>query len=316
MNKLLILSAQAQQYAALVRAAGLQNLQVSTVIDDHVDLKTAARQWVECNIILGDPPWVVDALSSARHLHWVQSTWAGIDSLCQHRLQQDYILTGAHGAFGPQISEYVMTYLIALERQVFTMRANQQQQKWQPLFYRPLCELCLGIIGLGSIGQHLACVAGRAGMRVIGLNRSGRACADVEKVYTAHTLAEFLAAPDYVVVTLPATEHTRHLINADVFSRMKSSAVLINVGRGSVVNEPDLITALQEGRIGGAVLDVFESEPLSADSPLWAMPNVYITPHNAGISFPQDIVATFVENYHRFSRGEPLLHQVDFARGY
>ncbi len=312
MNKLLILAASAEKYTALIKAAGLQQLEICST-DDIV---TAESLINGCNIILGDPLLVSEVLASARQLEWVQSSWAGVDHFCTPGLRRDYVLTGAKDIFGPQISEYVMTYLFALERQLFTMRTNQLEKYWQPLAYRPSQEITLGIIGLGSIGRHLAGTARHFGMRVTGLNRSGAPCNDVEKVYTVDDLAGFLKAPDYVVLTLPDTPQTRHFINADVLKMMKPSAVLMNVGRGNLINEADLVAALSEGVIGGAVLDVFANEPLDRDSPLWQLPNVFVTPHNAATTFPEDIVDIFVTNYGRFLRQESLQHIVDFDSGY
>ena len=154
------------------------------------------------------------------------------------------------------------------------------------------------------------------GVRTTGFSRSGKACDDVEKVYTAENIAGFFAGLDYVVLTLPDTPETRNFINADRLRMMKSSAVLMNVGRGSTINENDLVCALQEGIIGGAVLDVFAEEPLAQDNPLWDLPNVFVTPHLSAISFPEDIVGIFTENYSRFLKHEPLLNVVDFKSGY
>ncbi|HEY5775430.1 MAG TPA: D-2-hydroxyacid dehydrogenase, partial [Xanthomonadales bacterium] len=264
MNKLLVLAADAAKYTALIEAAGLQQLEIRSAGDDG-----SARSLVAgCNIVLGDPALVTRVLPYADRLEWVQSSWAGVDLLCRAGLRQDYVLTNAKGMFGPLISEYVMTYVFALERQLFRMRSNQLEQRWQPLSYRPAKDIRLGIVGLGSIGRHLALTARHFGMRVTGLNRSGRPCDEVEKVYTADDMGGFLAGLDYVVLTLPATPQTLHLINADTLKLMKPSAVLFNVGRGNSVNEADLAAALRGGVIGGAVLDVFESEPLSRESPL------------------------------------------------
>jgi len=246
----------------------------------------------------------------------VQSTWAGVDQLCQPDMRRDYLLTGAKEIFGPTISEYVITYLFALERRLFNMRDNQLERKWRPLTYRPARIIKLGIIGLGSIGRKLASTARHFGIQVVGLNRSGRSCDEVEKVYGADNLAGFLGSLDYVVLTLPATAQTRNFINADVLKLMKPTAVLINVGRGNSINEADLVCALSDGVIGGAVLDVFENEPLDRESPLWQLSNVYITPHTAAVSFPEDITGIFIENYQRFLRKEPLQHVVDFELGY
>jgi phosphoglycerate dehydrogenase-like enzyme len=311
-NRLLILSVDAEKYSALIKKADLQHVEIRTASD----IASAKVLIAGCNIVLGDPPLINEVLASADSLEWVQSGWAGVEQLCRQGLRRDYVLTNAKGIFGPLISEYVMTYLFAFERRVFSMRSNQLKRHWQPLTYRPAKEITLGIIGLGSIGGELARTGRHFGIRVTGLNRSGRPFDAVEKVYTADDLTDFLKEPDYVVLTLPATPQTSHLINADVLKMMKPSTVLINVGRGNSINEADLVCALREGIIGGAVLDVFEKEPLAQDSPLWKLDNVYITPHTSATTFPGEISAIFIENYHRFVGRESLLHVVDFELGY
>ena len=312
MNKLLILSADADKYSALIKAADLQQLEINSA----ADIYSAKGLIAGCNIVLGDPPLISEVLTFADRLEWVQSGWAGVDQLCRPGLRRDYVLTNAKGIFGSLISEYVMTYLFAFERRVFSMRSNQMKRHWKPLSYRRAKDITLGIIGLGSIGRELALTARHFGIRVIGLNRSGKPCEAVEEVYTVNELKAFLKEPDYVVLTLPATRQTNNFINFEALRMMKSSAVLINVGRGNSLNEADLVSALSEGVISGAVLDVFEDEPLVPESPLWQMPNVYITPHMAATSFPEDIAEIFIENYRRFRRKNTLLHLVDFELGY
>lgn len=267
-------------------------------------------------MVLGDPPMVREILASTKRLEWVQSTWAGVDSLCRPGLRRDYVLTGAKGVFGKLISEYVMAYLFAFERRIFDMRDNQSLKRWKPMGYRPAHEITLGIAGLGSIGRELARAARHFGIRVTAISRSGKPYDDVNKVYTLDGFAEFMAEPDYLVLTLPDTPETRGFIDARALELMKTSSVLINVGRGGIVNEADLVNALNNGGIAGAVLDVFENEPLDTASSLWQLANVYITPHTAAISVPRDIVAIFVENYHRFIESRPLLHCIDFELGY
>ena len=312
MNKLLILSVDAEKYYTLIKEADLQQLEISAASD----IISARELIAGCNIILGDPPLVGEALALADSLEWVQSGWAGVEQLCRRGMRRDYVLTNAKGIFGPQISEYVMTYLFAFERGVFSMRNNQMARTWQPLAYRPAKEITLGIIGLGSIGRALALTARQFGIRVTGLSRSGRPIKEVERVYTVDQLAEFLKEPDYVVLALPDTPQTNQLIHADVLKMLKPTAVLINVGRGNSINEADLVYALRKNIIGGAVLDVFEKEPLDKDSPLWKLANVVITPHTSAISFPGDVSTIFIENYHRFTRREPLKYVVDFELGY
>ncbi len=312
MNRLLILSADAPKYLALIEAADLPQLK----IDIACDAASAAQMIADCNIILGNPYMVDGLLETAGQLEWVQSIWAGVNSLCVEDLRRDYVLTGVKDVFGPQMSEYVITYLLAHERQVFRIRDNQLKQHWQSVRYRHSRDITVGIVGLGSIGRHMARMIRQFGIRVTGLSRRGRPCDDVERVYTTDNIADFLAEPDYVVLILPDTPGTRNFINADTLRMMRPSAVLMNVGRGSTINEADLIHALQEGIIGGAVLDVFETEPLAQDSPLWTLPNVFVTPHYSALSFPEDIVEIFTGNYHRFLQDEPLLHIVDFELGY
>ena len=312
MNRLLILAEDANNYLSMINAAGLSGLGVVAA----TDLQKAAEQVASSNIILGEPSLIEQVLPSASQLQWVQSSWAGVDRLCQPHLRTDYALTGVKDIFGGLITEYVMGYIFALERNMFNMRDDQSYKHWQPRPYRQAKDIQLGIIGLGSIGQHLAKSAADWGRQGTGLNRAGTPCEGVERVYTKENQAEFFAKADYLVLTLPDTPKTRHFINANVLAMMKSSAVLINVGRGSLINEDDLVAALQEKKIGAAVLDVFETEPLPQTSQLWEIPNVSVTPHVAAASFPQDVINIFVQNYARFTSGEPLLHLIDFERGY
>lgn len=312
MKKLLILSSEADQYERLIVAAGLPDLHIQA----SSSVASAVGMAGDCEIILGEPQLVSQVLASANQLRWVQSCWAGVDALCQPGLRRDYLLTGVGGQFGRLISEYITGYLFALERGFFEMRANQLERNWQPLAHRRPRDLTVGIIGLGSIGQHLAKMVSAFGFRISGMNTSGKPCPHVDQVYTQSHSDEFFADADYVVVTLPATPQTRHFINAKVLQSMQSSAVLMNVGRGSVVDENALIQALQQSEIRAAVLDVFETEPLPAQSPLWSMPNVYVTPHVSAMSFPEDIVAVFKQNYRRYLNNESLPHVVDFERGY
>lgn len=312
MNRLLVLSADADKYSSVIKAARLQQLEIICA----KKINPARELISDCNIVLGDPPMISEVLNLASRLEWVQSAWAGVEQLCRPGLRRDYVLTNAKGMFGALISEYVMTYLFAFERRVFSMRSNQHERRWQPLPYRRAKDISLGIIGLGSIGRELALTARHFGIRVTGLNRSGKPCEGVKEVYTVDRLGDFLKEPDYVVLTLPATRETNCLINSDALSMMKPTAVLMNVGRGNSIDESDLVVALTRGEIAGAVLDVFENEPLVTESPLWQLPNVFITPHMAATSFPEDIADIFIENYDRFQRKEPLQHVVDFELGY
>ena len=311
-NRLLILTRSAAVYADLIKDLRLPDLEITA-------FKTAGEALAHvdrCTIILGEPSRIARVVESATLLKWVQSTFAGVEELLRPGARSDYILTGVKGVFGPFMSEYVMGYLLALERNFFTAYRNQQDRTWRRLPYKSLRGRLIGICGLGSIGRHLARTAEHFGLRVWGYKRTAETVPEAERVFTGPEFDEFLSQPDYIVNTLPSTPATIHLFDETAFRIMKATAVLINIGRGDAVVEEALIRALQQDMIGGAVLDVFEQEPLPEESPLWTLPNVIITPHNSGFSFPADIVGLFAENYGRFSKGRPLFYRVDFKRGY
>ncbi len=275
-------------------------------------LGSAAR----ANIILGEPGRIAMLLNRANRLQWVQSTFAGVDHLCQPGQRRDYLLTGVKEVFGPAMSEYVFGYILAWERHFFTMRQQQLDRHWSPMPARGLHDQVLGICGTGSIGRHVAETGSHFRMRVIGYRRNPEAALGVERIYTGDELGVFLSQVDYLVLALPDTPGTRHLIDRAALIQMKETAVVINVGRGSAVVESDLAQALQQGYIRGAVLDVFEQEPLPTASPLWGIDNCLVTPHHAAVSFPAEIVRLFQANYRRFVAGEELRYVVDFERGY
>ncbi|MGW8186881.1 MAG: D-2-hydroxyacid dehydrogenase [Desulfobacterales bacterium] len=311
-NRLLILSRNAAVYAGLIKDLRLPDLEIAAC----GSAGEAAAQLDRCTIIMGEPSRIARVVEGARGLKWVQSTFAGVEELLRPGARSDYILTGVKGVFGPFMSEYVVGYLLALERHFFTAYRNQQDRRWRRLPYQSLRGRLIGICGLGSIGRHLARTADHFGLRVWGYKRTAETVPEAERVFTAPEFDEFLSQPDYIVNTLPSTPATVRLFGDAAFRAMKTTAVLINIGRGDAVVEEALIRALQHGLIGGAVLDVFEKEPLPEKSPLWTLPNVVITPHNSGFSFPGDIVALFAENYRRYSKGDSLLYRVDFERGY
>jgi len=311
-NRLLVISKDSKIYAEMITELDFYDLDF--IACDNVE---DAKKYVEdCNIILGEPARVAPILDAAKRLQWVQSTWAGADVLLSPNKRTDYVLTGVKGVFGSQISEYVFAYILALERNVFEVYENQKNRVWKNIAYEGLDERLIGVCGLGSIGRHVAKMAGNFGMKVWGYKHTYEEVAEVDRVFSETDFQEFLANPDYIVITLPNTPKTFHLFDYDAFLTMKNSAVLINVGRGSVVDENSLIRALEEKLIGRAVLDVFKKEPLPEESPLWSLPNLIITPHNSATSFPKDIIKIFTENYRRFVEKRPFQHVIEFSRGY
>lgn len=312
MNHLLVLSPDAPRYVELLRARDLPELRV----EGATSVREARSRLAPCNILLGTPALVAQVIDGVPRLQWVQSTFAGVDALMGPDLRRDYRLTGLKEIFGPLMSEYVFGWILGLERHLFRLRDQQERRQWQPLPYRRLRGLTLGIAGLGSIGRSIAATGAHFGLRVVGWKRTAEPCAGVDRVYAQEELPEFVAGVDFLVITLPSTAATRGVFDARALSRLRADAVLINVGRGDVVVQADLVEALRAGRLAAAVLDVFEDEPLPADSPLWTLPNSYVTPHTAADSFPEDIADIFCMNYRRFRQGRELRYVVDFERGY
>jgi len=312
MNKALILTHDSKELANLLEMRRLADLEFFP----SNSAKEAIRLVDDCNIILGQPSLIAKVLSAAKSLKWVQSTFAGVDALCLPGLRTDYTLTSVKNIFGPLMSEYVFAYILSLERHLFEVRKNQLESNWKNTPYRSLQGLTLGVCGLGSIGRHIARTAIHFGMRVLGYKRTQGDVPVVEKTFVGNDLGVFVAELDYLVMVLPDTPQTKHLITYDVFAKMKPSCVFINVGRGNAVDDPGLIRAIVERLIRAAVLDVFDEEPLPVESPFWTMENVFVTPHIAAFSFPEDIVSIFCDNYERFRQNEPLHPIVDFNRGY
>jgi phosphoglycerate dehydrogenase-like enzyme len=214
------------------------------------------------------------------------------------------------------MSEYVVAYMLAHERKLFEKRAAQAERRWDPAAPGTLRGKRIGLLGVGSIGAEIARTAKHFGMQVRGYTRASEDCRDVDDYFHGDDRLAFVRNLDYLVGVMPATAATRHVVDDVLLRALPPRAVFINPGRGGIVDEAALVRALEDGRLAGAVLDVFEREPLPDDHPFWPMPNVVITAHTAALSVPADIAPVFVENYRRWIRGEPLRFQVDFERGY
>lgn len=312
MNHLLIFDNDAPTYCTELEQQGLADLDIYSTTELNAALKYAPQ----AEIIFGQPALVAKILTQAERLRWVQSTFAGIEPLCKPELRKDYELTGVKDIFGTLMREYVFGYILARERSLLKTHQNQQDRIWQRIKYRSLADITIGIVGLGSIGKSIARAASHFDMRVIGMKRTADQIDGVERLYLPEQTDVFLPQLDYLVLVLPDTAESRNFISRNELQMMKDSAVLINVGRGVTVNQEDLIEALGNKQIGGAILDVFETEPLAADNPLWEMDNVVVTPHNSAYSFPAQVAKIFTDNYHRFVEGQPLNYLVDFDRGY
>lgn len=261
-------------------------------------------------------------LTPESKLKWFQSWSAGIDYLpLQEMNSRDLYLTSANGVHAYPISETIFGLMLALTRKIHTYVKNQQKKTWHHAHMGlEMHEKTIGIIGVGTIGNETAKIAKAFGMRVLGVRHSGKPADYVDEMFTPDQLGQLLPICDYVVVTLPLTKETYQLFGADQFKQMKSSAFFINIGRGEIVVEADLIQALMEGTIAGAGLDVFETEPLSPDSTFWEMENVIVTPHTSGATehYNQRVIENIlIPNLKAYLSGQvPPINLVNFSKGY
>lgn len=303
MPKLLLLARDADDYKRRIEAAQLPDLEIVADLN-------------ECDIVLGEPKLIGDALASLPRLKWAQSIYAGVEPLVDPARRRDYILTNARGVFGELMSEYVFGYLLFLEKRILERMKAQQANKWERTESGVLRNKTLGLLGVGSIGAHLAQTAKHFEMKVRGFTRESENSIDVDQYFHGAHLLKFVRGLDYLVCVLPRTQETNQIVDQSVLEALPSHAIFINVGRGNAVDEIALVKALAEGKLAAAVLDVFETEPLPSEHPFWTTPNLYMTFHTSAISYPDDLTKLFVENYHLYRQGKPLKYQVDFRRGY
>lgn len=255
-------------------------------------------------------------------LRWLQSWSAGINSMPLEKMQEKGILlTSANGVHAFPISETIFALMLGLTRKINTYVKNQQSKTWHHAGIKlEIHNKTIAILGVGAIGKETAKIAKAFGMKVLGIRASGKPEEYVDKMYTTEQLNDILPQADYVVVTLPLTKETHHLIGPEQFQRMKPTAIFINIGRGEIAIEEELIHALQQGLIAGAGLDVFTTEPLPPESPLWEMENVIITPHTSGSTEHYNkrvIEDIFIPNLQKYIKGETLpINLVDYDKGY
>ncbi len=311
-NNLLILSTDAEKYRNIFRDHNLPDIHITAAVDSASTTDLCSQ----CNIIFGDPDLIKPLLNYATKLSWVQSSWAGVEPLLGTTCRKDYLLTGIKGVFGPIISEYVLCQILVHEKKVIERYESQKIQCWNNMKPGTLKGKSVGLMGVGSIGAEIAKTVKYFGMITRGYTRRDSGCKYIDSYFHEDQIDEFVTDLDYLVCVLPNTPSTKNLVNWPVFKAMKKSAVLISVGRGSTIDESSLEKALRESEIAGAVLDVFKKEPLPAEHFLWKAPNITITSHTAGPTFPEDVAPVFIENYLRFVQEEPLYHIIDFEKQY
>jgi phosphoglycerate dehydrogenase-like enzyme len=192
----------------------------------------------------------------------------------------------------------------------------QQSREWKRDESGTLRGKTIGLLGVGSIGEHLAETAKYFGMTVKGFTRESETSTQVDAYYHGDDLLRFAEGLDYLVSVLPRIKETNQLVDEAFLNALPDQAVFVNIGRGNSVDEAALVNALNEGRLAAAVLDVFEQEPVPSDHPFWNTPNLYMTYHTSAISYPEDIIELFIENYRLYIEGKPLKYVVDFEKGY
>jgi phosphoglycerate dehydrogenase-like enzyme len=295
--------------------------------DMHIgaDAEFIAREAPLADVVLNagfdgslfDAAWPV-----AKRARWVHSLSAGVEGL----LRPDFVdstvpLTNAAGVFSEALGEYAIAAVLHFAKNIPLIQRNQQAHRWEWLTVDLVRGATLGVIGYGGIGRESARLAAALGMRVVALRRRpdlSKSDGIAERIYAPPQLHQLLAASDYVVMAMPATSGTRHMIGRAELAAMKPTAVLINLGRGSSIDEPALVEALRANRIRGAALDVCQTEPLPAGDPLYTLDNVLLSAHSADrtADFLERATRMFIENYGRFLRRAPLLNVVDKEAGY
>ena len=254
-------------------------------------------------------------------VRWVHSRSAGLDkSLFPELVQSPVPLTNGTGVFSQSLGEFALAAILYFAKDLRRMLRNQEAQRWEQFDVEEIARRTVGIVGYGDIGRAIASRTHAMGMRVFALKRHAPPSPDplIDAFYRPDQLHAMLSECDYVAVAAPLTPETHHMINDAAFAAMKRSAVIINVGRGPVIDQAALVRALVADRIKGAGLDVFEQEPIPKGDPIYAFENVLVSPHCADhtTTWLDDAMRFFLEQYQRFSKGEPLANIVDKHLGY
>ncbi|MFE5566667.1 D-2-hydroxyacid dehydrogenase [Amycolatopsis japonica] len=263
---------------------------------------------------------VPGAWHAADRLRWLHIASAGVDPVLFPGLQEsDVVLTNSRGVFDGAIAEYVLGVVLAFAKDFARSWDLQRQRQWKHRESERISGRRVLVVGTGPIGRSIARLLRAAGMSVAGVGRRAReGDPDFGDVYASSELSRHLPGADYVVAVAPLTEQTKGMFDAEAFAAMKPGSRFVNVGRGELVVTSDLIGALRDGSLAGAALDVFDTEPLPAENPLWTMENVLISPHMSGdfVGWRNTLVEVFADNFRRWRTGESLRNVVDKQLGY
>jgi phosphoglycerate dehydrogenase-like enzyme len=282
-------------------------LSITTVATRDEALKLAPQ----ADILMAFGPQVRrDFFQHTPKLKWVHALGTGTDGITDSPfLGKDVIVTATRGIHAAPISEMAFLMMIAFSRDLRRIERQREAKRWERYPGKLLDEKTVGILGVGAIAEGLAPRCKAFGMRVVGMSRTNRPVAGFDKIYPRTEIVQAVAELDYFVLLVPLEDDTRNMVGDAVLSAMKPTSYLINLARGGVLDESALVRALNAGKLAGAALDALATEPLPADSPLWSMPNVFITPHLGGYydNYPRDAARQFEQSLAHFLAGRPEL---------
>lgn len=297
-------------------------------VEQHADVRYVTADQLEDGLRGADALFVwhftstavPGAWHAADRVRWVHIAAAGVDPLMfDEFIDSDIPLTNSRGVFDRAMAEYTLGLILAFAKQFPLTLELQRRHEWRHRETERIDGRRVLVAGTGSIGREIGRLLRAAGMRVEGVGRTARASdPDFDAVHASAELGQVVGEVDYLVVVTPLTEQTRNLVDAEVLAAMKPTARLIDIARGGIVDEQALAAALREGRLAGAALDVFGTEPLPAGDPLWDVPNLIVSPHMSGdtAGWLDDLAALFVANFQRWRTGEPLQNLVDKQLGF
>lgn len=317
-NRVLVLARSNDPQLAMLDGVPHTICRDASACDAAAKAATAVLQWT------GNREMLRAALLASPKLRWIHSRSAGLDNIWFPELvESDIILTNGRGVFSASLGEFVLAAILYFAKDLRRMIRNQMAGRWEPFDVEEIAGQTLGIVGYGDIGRAVATRVRAMGMHALATRRHIPADAKasdplIDEYFRPDARREMMARCDYVVATAPLTEETRHMISEPEFAAMKPTAVVINVGRGPVVDENALVQALTSKRIRGAALDVFEHEPLPQDHPLYSLENVLLSPHCADhtATWQDDAMRFFLAQFVRFEKGEPLRNIVNKKLGY
>ena len=323
-TKLLVISP--PDHYALRNLEALRTVSEISISDDQTQLEHLAPM---AEVILftgfaGNPVNLAEVWKHARSVRWIHSLTTGVERvLFPDLIAGNVPLTNARGAFKRSLAEFAMLGILFHTKKVRRLIDNQREHKWDSFYVGFANGRVLGIVGYGEIGRECALLAKGLGLTIHALRRNPQKSADdplIDRVFAPAQLGEMLAGIDVLLCSAPLTPQTHHMIGDAQFKVMKPAAIVLNVGRGPVIDEAALVRALMNKQIAGASLDVFEHEPLPESSPLWRMDNVLISPHCTDHTENPDwldlSMQVFIDNFHRYQNGEPLENLVDKKAGY